>query len=132
MRRKLSAYPNKKRKKEEEQECIAFVARCKYHPILRKRLAHWPNGGSRHLLEAINLKKQGVKAGVSDYFLAHPVAPYHGLWLEMKRKNKKLAKISEAQQQWLDDMRTAGYAGHVAYGADEAWEICINYLRGES
>lgn len=32
-------------------------------------LFHIPNGGSRNRLEAINLKRQGVKAGVPDLFL---------------------------------------------------------------
>ena len=30
---------------------------------------HIPNGGSRHLYEAMNLKRQGVKAGVADIVL---------------------------------------------------------------
>ena len=35
-------------------------------------LYHIPNGGSRHRLEAIHLKQQGVRAGVPDLCL--PVA----------------------------------------------------------
>ena len=50
---------------------------------------HIPNGGSRNKLEASNLKKQGVKAGVPDLFLPVGRGSYHGLFIELKS-----AKIS--------------------------------------
>lgn len=50
---------------------------------------HIPNGGSRNKLEAANLKKQGVKAGVPDLFLPVGRGSYHGLFIELKYgKNK--------------------------------------------
>ena len=44
------------------------------------------NGGSRNIVEAANLKKQGVLAGVADLHLAIPNDNYHGLFIEMKIK----------------------------------------------
>lgn len=45
---------------------------------------HIPNGGSRNKLEAANLKRQGVKAGVPDLFLPVSRGGYHGLFIELK------------------------------------------------
>lgn len=42
-----------------------------------------PNGGSRHKLEAINMKRQGVRAGVPDLLIIGPTGT-HG-WLEVKK-----------------------------------------------
>ena len=47
-------------------------------------LYHVPNGGSRNQLEAANLKRQGVKAGVPDLVLPVPQQQFHGLYVEMK------------------------------------------------
>ncbi len=45
-----------------------------------------PNGGSRNLLEAINLKKQGVLKGAADMLV---VAPWLFLFLEFKAPGEK-------------------------------------------
>jgi hypothetical protein len=56
------------------------------------------------------------------------VAPYHGLWIEMKRR--KGGQVSADQHGWMDALRAEGYAVAVARGADEAIEIIIAYLGG--
>lgn len=115
----------------EAQECALFIAKARYHPILSKHLIHNANGGSRHILEAVNLRRQGVKKGVSDYFLAYPMNGHHGLWIEMKRADKSRSVVSREQKDWIELMRSVNYQAHVAYGANMAWEICINYLNGK-
>lgn len=58
-------------------------------------LHHIPNGGSRNQLEAANLKRQGVKAGVPDLCLPVPRNGKHGLYVEMKwQKNKTTPRTS--------------------------------------
>lgn len=47
----------------EQQDQIAFIQYAKTDRILSQYLFAIPNGGSRHYLEAINLKKMGVKIG---------------------------------------------------------------------
>ena len=89
-------------------------------------LYHIPNGGSRNAIEALNLKMQGVKAGVPD--LCMPVARggYHGLYIEMKRR--KGGKISPEQESWLDALREQGYKAVICWGWEEAKNIMEEYL----
>ena len=84
-----------------------------------------PNGGRRDRIEAAHLKRQGVKAGVPDICLAYPKGVYHGLYIELKvGKNKP----SQAQREWLDMLKSAGYMAVVCYGFQEARETIEKYL----
>lgn len=56
-------------------------------------LYHIPNGGSRNRLEAANLKRQGVKAGVPDLCLPVASGKYHGLYIELKYGKNKPSEI---------------------------------------
>ena len=86
---------------------------------------HIPNGGSRHPIEAANLKRQGVKAGVPDIFLPVPRKIYHGLFIEMKAGKNK---TTTAQDGWIDALLAQGYAVAVCRGFDNAIAIIIEYL----
>lgn len=63
-----------------------------------------PNGGSRNLREAVNLKAQGVMAGVSDLILL-----IHGkvYFIEIKNPNGK-GRQSPAQREFEDNVRAHG------------------------
>lgn len=113
-----------------EQMAIIKWAQCQSIP--RDYLIAIPNGGSRHPLEAKNLKRQGVKAGVSDLFLAYPMPPYAGLWIELKRPAPHKSIVSLAQAQWLERMRHIGYAGEIAYGSVDAIQKINHYLQGNN
>lgn len=88
-------------------------------------LHHIPNGGTRNVIEASNLKKQGVKAGVSDLFLPVARGEYHGLYLELKVKG---GKISDNQSEWINRVRKNGYGAFVVYGFGETRAILEWYL----
>lgn len=110
----------------EEQTALFQWAQLMEHqlPALRMMYAV-PNGGSRNKLEAANLKRQGVKAGVPDICLAYPKSSYHGLYIEMKvGKNKP----SENQKIWLKNLANVGYATAVCYSCDEAIRAIKSYL----
>lgn len=109
----------------EEQEHLALMDWIKLYPFLERNIIHIPNGGSRFLLEAVKLKKMGVKPGVSDLFLCLPISNKSGLWIELKSKN---GKISPSQKEWLTRMRANGYSAEVAYGCDEAIRIISDYV----
>lgn len=76
-------------------------------------------------LEAANLKRQGVKAGVPDLCLPVTRGRYHGLYIEMKYGKNK---TSEEQNKWLDALAWQGYAVAVCYGWEKAQELIVKYL----
>ena len=80
------------RKRSEATEQETVIQWCRWHegkyPEL-KLIYHVPNGGSRNTLEAANLKRQGVKAGVPDLCL--PV-PKNGLYRNEVREEQNNGK----------------------------------------
>ena len=111
---------------DEQQKLFQWVAFIRTeHPEV-DLLFHIPNGGSRNKLEAANLKKQGVRAGVPDLFLPVARGKYHGLFIELKYgKNKTTQK----QNEWLAKLNEQGYAVAVCYGCNEASKKIIKYLK---
>lgn len=84
-----------------------------------------PNGGFRHKATAGRLKAEGAKAGVLD------------VWLPLKRRNSpglviemKIAPNSPTKEQgaWIRHLHEEGWLVVVAYSADEAKRIVIDYL----
>ena len=88
-------------------------------------LHHIPNGGSRNQLEAANLKRQGVKAGVPDICLPVARNGYHGLYIELKAGKNKATKNQEKWQVFLNDQ---GYYAVICYGWREAAKVIEEYL----
>ena len=97
------------------------------HPELNL-LFHIPNGGSRNKIEAHNLRLQGVRPGVPDICLPVPRPPYHGLYIELKRR--KGGKVSDEQRAWIYCLNRYGYRAVVCKGWDEAREEIEKYLGG--
>lgn len=94
------------------------------HPELRL-MFHVPNGGSRNRIEAANLKRQGVKAGVPDVWLPVARGAFHGLVIEMKvGKNKP----TENQKEWIRLLNEQKYATRVCYSWQEARNAIEKYL----
>lgn len=112
----------------EDTECEAFWQWAQLVPPLRDHLYHPPNGGRRGIREAARMKKQGVRAGVSDYHLPLARGGYIGLWIEMKAPKPHKSTLSAAQEDWLIKMRVAGHSVHVCYGWQAARKVCEEYL----
>ncbi len=115
-------------KKQESAEQEAFITWCEYNEGKYPELGlifHIPNGGSRNKLEAANLKRQGVKAGVPDLCLPAARGKYHGLYIEMKVDRNK---PTENQERWIKRLTQQNYAVAVCYGADAAIETVKEYL----
>jgi VRR-NUC domain len=111
-------------KKEEaklQAACIAWV-RLQYPKIL---VWHCPNGGSRNAIEAANLKRQGVLAGVCDIHVDAARRGFHGLKAEAKSKN---GKLSPAQKEYLKKCEAEGYATVVFNSFEQFIEIMNWYL----
>ncbi len=118
----------KQRVQREAEEQAALINWASYmsntYPEL-ELLFHIPNGGSRNKIEAANLKRQGVKAGVPDLFLPAARGKWHGLFIEMKAgKNKE----TENQTNWMYKLSRQGYLSVVCYGWERAAEVIQKYL----
>ena len=87
-----------------------------------------PNGGSRHIAEAVNLKKSGTKSGVPDICLPVIRGEYGALYIEMKSDK---GKASPQQTVWIDYLNTNGYKAVVCRGSGEAIDIILKYLKGD-
>lgn len=105
------------------------------HPVLRllyaipnggRRIAKVTATGIRYSPEAKKLKREGVKAGVLDVCLPVARGPYHGLYIEMKRK--KGSTTSDEQKQWIADLTEQEYRAVVCKGWEEARAELLHYL----
>lgn len=122
----------------ERQEQICFI---KYLEILKKQgkiITYFavPNGGGRNVREAVNLKKEGVRAGVSDLCI---ILASNVVFIEMKKepkllKNNKLSYAgivtSEKQKEFLGDINKSDVCyGAVCYGFNGAKEFIDKILK---
>lgn len=120
---RIVSYQKKKRNHPERDEQIKFVT------WLRKqgfRCHHSPNGGSRHLLEAMQLKRMGTSAGFPDVFVPLPTPKYHSFFVEMKPI--KGGTLNENQVDWLSYLREKGFFAEEAHGFEEAKSLFLQYL----
>lgn len=95
------------------------------YPEFDRYMFHIPNGGSRHIIEAKNLKALGVKPGVSDVFGAKPSKGYAGLWMEFKNST---GKLTQAQTGFLIAMEEVGYKTCVPRSFEEAQQYWLDYI----
>ena len=111
----------------EHQEQVMLITwfRLQY-PKFKLHLWAIPNGGSRHIVTAVNLKAEGVLAGVSDLFLMIPKGEWHGMFIEMKAKN---GNVSDKQKEFMAAANSMNYKTIVCYGFDDAKTSIINYLQ---
>lgn len=92
----------------------------KVHPKLKnmcRLIIHFPNEGKRSNRYGKLLKELGMRAGVSDLFIAIPNHNYGGAWIELKSKDGILSK---EQKEFLSDMREQNFFTCVCYTIDEA------------
>lgn len=86
------------------------------YPKLSPLLFAVPNGGSRNKLEAVNLKRQGVKAGVADLILLFPRGGHGALLIEMKYGK---GRQRDTQKSWQRTAEAAGYRYVICRTLDE-------------
>lgn len=104
---------------------IQWAREMEYREPRLSTLHSIPNGGKRPLKTAIDLKSEGLVAGVWDLHLPVACHGYHGLWLEIKSVS---GRLSLAQRQWEAAMIEAGHYARVCRTVDEAVETVEWYL----
>lgn len=85
-----------------------------------------PNGGSRNLIEARNLKLQGVKPGVSDVILLIPKKGFASLCMEFKTQT---GKQSDEQKEFQRQAEACGSKYVIVRSVAEAIEATKEYLK---
>jgi hypothetical protein len=98
----------------------------KYPAVPERLLFAVPNGGSRHVLEAANLKRQGVKAGVADVLLLVPTQWHPFLCIEFKTVS---GKQSPEQKEFQKQVEDVGGKYVVVRSCYEALEAVDGYFR---
>lgn len=125
-------HPSKKIKKqhnnEEAQIQTEFFNQVPlFFPTLPDRLLFAvPNGGSRHKIEAANMKRQGVKRGIADVILQIPKKGYASLCLEFKTPS---GKQSDEQKEYQRQVELAGSKYIVVRSVHQAIRVVQEYLK---
>lgn len=93
---------------------------------------HVPNGGSRNVIEATNLKKQGVTAGCPDILIFDNVMDlpsrviFKGIAIELKVKG---GKVSEKQQSFIEALEKRGFLVILAWNLTDLMEYFEKNIR---
>ena len=111
----------------EEQQglfCYCSVEMSRYPDL--DMLVHTPNEGKRSKAQGAKLKREGLRKGFPDISLCVAKGPYHGLYIELKRR--KGYNITPEQKEWIIKLNEKGYAAAFCFGWEEAWEFIHAYL----
>ena len=87
------------------------------HDKIKGLVIHYPNEGRRTERFGRLLKDMGLRAGVSDLFIAMGNHGFFGAWIELKSKH---GHVSVLQKQFLKDMDEQNYFTSVCWSIDEA------------
>lgn len=91
---------------EEQHHQALVVSHLQNNKATEKYFHSIPNEGKRSHWVARILKVMGLRKGASDLFIFVPRGKYHGMYLELKAKNRKPTK---EQLEFLKDAETQGY-----------------------
>ena len=114
------------RSKDEEILQINCITWFDYqYPQLKKLLFAVPNGGKRHIVTATNLKKQGVRAGVSDLVLLYSNTDYPFMCLELKTPK---GTQEDSQKEFHKSVESVGGLYVLIRSFDEFKDIITKYF----
>ena len=95
-------------------------------------LMAYPAGGARSAATGARLKREGVRKGVWDLFLAVPMLSRHGMWIEVKIPSKRsLARggLTKEQEEFGRKAQNNDYHCIVVYTTQEGIDRISWYLR---
>lgn len=101
------------------------MAKGKYPQL--KAMYHAANEGKRSVRAGAELKRQGMKPGVSDICLPYASGKYNNLYVELKVGNNK---ASDNQLKFIDTINGIGGKAVIAYGSEAAISVITAYLEG--
>lgn len=92
-----------------------------------KAMYHAANEGKRSARAGAELKRQGMKPGVSDICLPYASGKYNNLYVELKVGNNK---ATDNQLKFVDMINSIGGKAVVVYGREATIELITAYLEG--
>jgi len=128
---------------ERDAQKAIFKWFCLQYPHLKNFFIKIDNEGNRKVLVKngrkvhiglISAMAQGLNPSTPDMFIALPVAPYAGLWIELKPegwkpRSTKERDHAEKQLARIELLRSVGYDGYFCVGALDAIDKIKTYLR---
>ncbi|MCK5027375.1 MAG: hypothetical protein KAS07_03075 [Candidatus Pacebacteria bacterium] len=100
----------------EDEECRAFV---EYLEAKRWRFTHIPNEGKFPVQYRVKLRDLGLRGGIADYVITHPVGL---IFIEMKRT--KGSRTSQNQLDWREALnKYPNIQSYICYGCDQAIHV---------
>jgi len=84
-----------------------------------------PNGGRRHIVTALKMKKEGVKRGVPDIMIPIVKGNSPGMFIETKAPD---GKESKSQIRYRIFLKSQGYQHKICRSAKELLDTTLNYL----
>ena len=111
---RLSPAPLKRKPRHRESEIQRSAVAWFRYSFPRYLIFAVPNGGSRNAIEAANMKREGVMAGVSDLII---VADRRVLFVEMK--DGKNGRQSEHQKEFQHRVEVLGHRYVVCRSLDD-------------
>ena len=129
----------------EENEQISFMKYCRlkkvpmpddgemmsvFDIIYHIRNESYEKGTKREItFRMMKAKEAGFKSGTPDLCFPYPTDKYPGLYIEMKRREKSKAKISENQWERIKLLDRLGYMVRICFGWEQAKEVLEDYLK---
>lgn len=121
--------PRKKRSNEEsrmQQAVIKWWAlKCREFGVPECLLFAIPNGARRDKVVGAILKKEGVRAGVPDLFLAVPRHCWHGVFIELKIQS---GIVSDLQVEFIEALGSQMYGTAVCRSYESVIHTIESYL----
>ena len=122
----ISRTPKKRKQPERDLVHLPLMCWARRHPICKDYLFHIPNERRCTPAQGAMLKLLGVKAGVSDLFLAWPgKGGTLGYWIELKAPG---GRLQGSQIAWLELMAKAGYQAAWFDNWEKAKDSILDYL----
>ena len=97
----------------------------RWFPVILFPITHAANGGSRGMIEAVNFKRMGVRAGFPDLTVHVRTERYGALHIEMKTDK---GEASPAQGAWVAHLNAHGDLAVVCHSFEEAKATVTAYM----
>ena len=119
---RLSPAPLKRKPRHVESEIQQSCVRWFRYAFPQYIILSMPNGGSRNVIEAANLKREGALAGASDLMV---IAERRVLFVEMKKPG---GRQQQTQKEFQHRVEVLGHKYVVCYSLDDFMQKVKDWL----